>query len=172
MLRPFDMIMTWPRKWNFLSWFITWVTGGGPSHVRVYTKGLYQDYDFWEVTWPKVRWGYLSEIDPKQYRIEYGRHSQLFYPLPVEIQEKGIAEMQRLEGSLYDLGELAFSQFFDEIGLDHTDQSDPKKFVCSSGAEHILTTMNFPFCVSHELVSPQDIRNSKFYMKVKGGDLA
>ena len=170
MLRPFDVIMTWPNKFYFISWIISQITRGGPSHVRVYTKGLYQDFDFWEVTWPKVRWGYMDEIDPRLYRIEYGRHSQLFYPLPDELARRGLLEMIRLEGSLYDIGELAFSQFFDEIGVDHTDQSDPTRFVCSSGAEHILAQMGFPFCASDMLVSPQDIRRSPVYVKVRKED--
>src|SRR5512139_683779 len=170
MLRPFDVIMTWPKKWNPISWVISSITGKGPSHVRVWCRGLYENYDFWEVTFPKCRFGYLSEIDPRFYRIEYGRHSDLFYPLPLEIQNRGLQAMLKLCGTLYDLGELSFSQFFDEIGLDHTDQSEPERFVCSSGAEHVLASMDFPFCPSDMLVSPQDIRKSKFYVRVKGGE--
>jgi hypothetical protein len=175
MLRPFDVIMTWPVKWNFISWFIIWITHGGPSHVRVYCKGLgfYRDdkeLDFFELTWPKGRFGFMNEISPGDYKIEYGRNSELFYPLPDELKNKGKNAMKALEGTWYDGGELALSQFFDEIGLDHTDNSDPTRFVCSSAAEHILSTMNFPFCVSDQLVSPQDIRKSKFYVKVEGGE--
>ena len=169
MLRPFDLIMTWPKRWNFISWIITWITGGGPSHVRVYCRGLGfyneegKELDFFELTWPKGRFGFMKEINPSEYKIEYGRHSELFYPLPDEFRDKGIAAMKELDGTLYDVGELGFSQFFDQIGLDHTDQSDPKMKVCSSAAEYIFACMTFPFCPSDQLVSPQDIRESKFY---------
>ena len=177
MLRPFDCIFTWPKRWNFISWFITWITGGGPSHVRLYIKGLGikdengREYDFIEATWPKVRFGFMEEVDPKLYRIEYGRHSELPYPVPQELEDKAIAEMKRLIGVLYDLGELAFSQFFDELGIDHIDHSDPERPVCSSLAEHILGVLTYFFCPSDQLVSPADIMRSKFYVKVKkGGD--
>lgn len=144
--------------------------------MRVYAKGLGiidpetgKEFEFFELTWPKGRFGFMEEVSPKEYQIEYGRHSELFYPLPEELRDKGIAAMKELNGTLYDVGELGFSQFFDQIGLDHTDQSDPEKKVCSSAAEYILTCMNFPFCPSDELVSPQDIRKSNFYVKVKEG---
>ena len=166
-MRPFDMIMTWPKRWNFISWFITWITRGGPSHVRVYCKGLFEDFEFFEVTFPRGRFGYMNEIDPKYYKVEIGRHSELFYPLPKELSDKGLKTMISLSDIDYDVGELAFSQLFDELGIDHTDQSSQEKFVCSSGAEHILASMNFPFCPSEQLVSPQDIRKSKFYVKVE-----
>lgn len=168
MLRPFDVIMTWPKKWNLISWLISFITRGGPSHVRVYTKGIPgAKGEFWEVTWPRTRWGDMDEINPKLYKIEIGRHSQLFDPLPPEIAQRGLITMLQLEGGMYDLGELAFSQFFSELSLDSSDQSDPERYVCSSGAEFVLASMGFPFCASDRVVSPADIRRSPVYVKVR-----
>lgn len=170
MIRPFDVISTTIKRMqgpdDFISEGITLITGG-PSHVRLYCKGLHEDFDFWEVTYPKCRFGYISEINRDDYQVEIGRHKDLPFPLPQELLDKGLAEMLNVEGSLYDIGELFFSQLFDIIGLDHSDQSDPKKFVCSSGIEHILTTMNFPFCPDDYLVSPEDIIKSICYERVE-----
>lgn len=180
MIRQFDLIMTQRKEipiddpLDILSEVITWITGG-PSHVRLYMKGLHEDFDFWEVTYPKCRFGYMTELDEKyrgEFDIEIGRYKDLPFPLPKELSDKGIERMEKLEGSLYDLGELLFSQLFDELGIDHTDNSDPERFVCSSGVENIFRIMGFPFCPNHPLVSPEDIVHSKFYVKVieKGGE--
>ena len=168
-IRPFDVIMTQLKDKpdeieEIVSEIITWLTGG-PSHVRVYCKGLHEDFDFWEVTYPHCRFGYMKEIDYKSYEVEIGRHKELPFPLPQDLCDKGIAAMLKLEGTDYDLGELFFSQLFDLIGIDHTDQSDPNKFVCSSGAEHIFITMGYPFCPGDLLVSPEDIVKSLYYEK-------
>jgi len=147
---------------------ITAITGG-PSHVRLCIKGLYENWDFWEVTYPKCRFGKMEEVDYKEYDVEIGRHRNLPFPLPREIAEKAVGEMKRVEGRLYDVGELFFSQLFDTIGLDHTDHSDPERFVCSSGVEYILTCLGFPFCPLDFLVSPEDLIKSEFYTKVEEG---
>lgn len=165
MLRPFDVILTWGDGW--ISEAIELATHGGPSHVRVYCRGLHENHDFWEVTFPRCRWGMMSEIDRSSTRVEFGRHNQLYWPLPLELQTKGLAEMLRLEGSLYDLGELGITQFLHAIGLEKFDHSAPDNYVCSSGAERILTVMGFSFCPGDMIVSPYDILKSPYYEKVE-----
>ena len=171
MIRQFDVILTWPKHptgfIGLLSRIITWVTRKGPSHVRTYIKGLYKDYDFFEVTYPHSRFGYMSEVDPKEYRIEIGRHRGLPSPLPKELSDIAILEMWKIEGSNYDAFEL-WEHLLDEAGIDSIDNSVPNKYVCSSGNGHIMYWMGYPWHIKGKIVSllsPQDIRESDEYVR-------
>jgi len=173
MIQPFDVILTWKRG-NFISEIISFFTRKGPSHVRTWIKGLYKDFDFFEVTFPEPRFGYIRELDLKKYRIEVGRHKNLPCPVPDEMVRIAIDEMIRLtEKTKYDVGEL-WENLLEELGIDSVDNSNPEHFVCSSGDEHnrkmwkefeklygVLT-----WCPEQQLVSPQDIRESDYYIKL------
>ncbi len=181
-MRPLDLMNTQRRDipiddpMDILSEAITWITDG-PSHVRLFIGADVEirpgeNFDFWEVTFPRCRFGKMEELSEKylkEYQMEVGRHRLLPYPLTQEIFDKALTEMKRLEGSYYDLGELLITQFLDEIGLDHTDNSNPDLFVCSSGVEHIYRVIGFPFCEGHEVVSPEDIVKSPQYEIVPWG---
>jgi len=174
-MRPLDHILTWPKKFKgfmgFISSFIIWITRKGPSHVRIYIKGLYGDFDFFEVTYPRARFGYMSEVSPKEYRIEIGRHKYLPFPLPQEIADIAILEMRKMEGTDYDIEEL-WEHLLDEGGIDEIDNSDPNIWVCSSGGGHIMHWIGYAWHTKGKVVSllsPQDIRKSDEYAKVKKG---
>jgi len=169
MIQLFDVILTWKRG-NIISEIISFFTRKGPSHVRTWTRGLYENFDFFEVTFPKPRFGYMAEIDFKEYRIEIGRHQNLPYPIPDDMVKIAIDEMIKLrDNTFYDVGEL-FEHLLEEVGIDSVDNSNPDHFVCSSGDEHIRKMWNkkeYLWCPDQQLVSPQDIRESPFYRKVK-----
>lgn len=161
---PFSVICTWsPKKWDWnpltlIGWAIERITRGGPSHVRLY---LCKDI-FWEVTFPHPRFGHMSEIE-EGVRIEIGRHKDLPLELFEGLKSRAMAEMIRINKTFYDVPELAVEQLLDEMGIDHVDHSDPKAFVCSSGVNYIHALIGYSF--AEGLVSPQDIRKSKFYRK-------
>jgi hypothetical protein len=174
MIRPLDVILTTIKEFDepdeIASEIITAITGG-PSHVRVYMKGWCENYDFWEVTLPHCRFGYMNEIDRTEVNVEIGRHKGLPYPLPLEVGQMALLEMKKLEGSDYDVFEL-WEHLLEVAGIDSTDNSDPNRYVCSSGAGHIMYWIGYPWHTKGEIVSllsPQDIRESDEYEKVEEG---
>jgi len=163
--QPLDLIFTWGRSSKaenlvdlVVEEAIEGVTGG-PSHVRLYLgQGC-----LWEFTLPECRYGTLDEIDFGKFDIEVGYHI-MAVDLAVERVLIIHEEAERLIGTKYDTAEL-FDHLLDEIGLDHRQDSDPEKFVCSTGVEHLfrLAGISFRPDEAPQLVSPQDIRESRFY---------
>jgi len=142
----------------------------GPSHVRTYCKGWYKDYDFFEVTFPVARFGYLKEIDLTEYSVMVGRHSQLPDPLPENLEALALSTMLKMKGTLYDLGELFFTQLLHVLGLDDSvDFSDPHLWVCSSGDEHIMKSVNCLWRPDLKVVAPIDIVASPYFRLVNWG---
>jgi len=163
-LRPLDLIFTWGRSSKaqdlgtlIVQEAIEGVTRG-PSHVRLYLG----DDVFWEFTMPACRYGQLHEIDLGRVDVEVGYHG--LYLFDEKIAQKIRAEARRLIGTPYDTWEL-FDHLLDELGIDHEQDSDPRRFVCSTGVEHLFRTAGIPFRpdLPEQLVSPQDIRESRFY---------
>lgn len=164
-LKPLDLIFTWGRSSKtedlaslVVKEAIEGITGG-PSHVRLY---LYNDV-FWEFTVPRCRFGKLAEIDLEKVDVEVGYHifaEDLDPESVIQLND----EAEKLTGTPYDVLEL-FDHLADEIGLDHKQDSDPEKFVCSTGVEHLFRLIEIPFRpdLPEQLVSPQDIRESRFY---------
>lgn len=152
-----------------ISDLISWVSAG-PSHVRTYCKGMYKDYDFFEVTFPVARFGYLKEIDLNEYSCLVGRHSELPIPLPDNLDALALSTMLKMKGTLYDLGELFFTQLLHVLGLDDSvDLSDPHLWVCSSGDEHIMAGVGHSWRPDLKVVAPIDIVASPYFRLVEWG---
>ncbi len=131
----------------------------GPSHVRLFLEGK----DFWEVTFPRCRIGEIGEIDPGTVDVEVGFHVHVEQGWIRENQRRAILlEAERLIGSEYDVMEL-WEHLLHEAGIDDEDHSDPGRFVCSSGVEHVFRTAGLGFRPNHPLVSPEDLRESPLY---------
>ncbi len=166
MIRPLDVIMTRRKSipindpGDILSGAISSITDG-PSHVRIYVgEGV-----FWEVTFPACRFGEMSELDEAyraEYDVEIGRHSVLPDPLPINLFQRALIAMSKLEGAPYDLPELAVTQFLNALGLRSIDLFR-SLFVCSSGAEDIFRQIRRPWCPGQKIVSPLNIAESPFY---------
>jgi hypothetical protein len=169
-VQPYDLLFTWRHFLDAenpldlaVSKAIEWITEG-PSHVRLYLgQGPFGEKTFWEVTYPKCRFGSLNEIDLAVCDLEIGYH---IYSWLLEPEEEWaiISEAQKLIGRKYDVMEL-FDHLLDELGIDHKQDSDPDRYVCSTGVVHLFRRAGLYFWrdLPEQLISPQDIRESKFY---------
>lgn len=167
-LRPLDAILTQPIEFDLISDLISWISGG-PSHVRCCCKGMYYDFDFFEVTWPTARFGFLSEIDTTQSSVRIGRHKNLPYPLPPNLHDYALMTMFHLRGTLYNVPELLITEFLHvTLGLNVDFTPWLNDFVCSAGDEHIMKKDGFPWRpdLNEKCVSPVDIVQSPYFVEV------
>jgi hypothetical protein len=158
-----DLIFTWGRSshaqdiWTLVMQESIEGFTSGPSHVRLYIG----EGRFWEFTLPACRYGDVKEIDLHKVDLEVGDH-RMADSLSTGQREALLMEAQRLIGTPYDVQEL-FEHLLQEWGMDLEDDSDPRRFVCSSGIEHLFRVAGIPFRPDDPLVSPQDIRHSPHY---------
>lgn len=158
--KPYDVILTWPQWENhdlatfIISGAISLFTGWGPTHVMLMVGPSL----IWEVTYPYTRFAPASLWNVEDYDIEIGYHKDFSLD---KHALKILNTITELTGTPYDVGEL-FWHALDELGIYSMDKSSPHRWVCSSGINYAFTQAGIPFS-TEQLVSPANIRSSKYY---------
>ena len=151
---------------------ITWISAG-PCHIRTCCQGMYEDFDFFEMAWPKSRFGRLSEIDLSIYSMLVFRHKLLPFPLPNAVEQYALFNMLKFDNEIYDVGQLVTTQLLHILGLDDNTNLTPG-YVCSTMNGHIMLRVGYPWYPNKIILTPGDIITSPVAIDVtnegKGGE--